>query len=91
MNQSGSVMQNHEVLKIGAPFITMGGVWVAQKAVATAYRRRTGDEIPMADNLAAPMSRVVFFAAATAVVGAVITVAVNRTIAKVTQNDPSDF
>jgi hypothetical protein len=84
MNQSGSVMQNHEVLKIGAPFITMGGVWVAQKAVATAYRRRTGDEIPMADNLAAPMSRVVFL-------GAVITVAVNRTIAKVTQNDPSDF
>ncbi|MDA9913156.1 DUF4235 domain-containing protein [Candidatus Nanopelagicales bacterium] len=78
-------MQNNEVLKIGAPLIAMGGVWVAQKALAAVYRASTGNDAPKADNLDAPVSRVIVYASATAVVGAVVTVAINRVIGKMAQ------
>ncbi len=82
-------MQNNEVLKMGAPLIAMGGVWVAQKAFAAVYRASTGNSVPKADDLDVPVTRVMLYASATAVVGAVVTVAVNRTIAKKVQSNDS--
>lgn len=81
-------MTGRDVLKMSTPLIAMGAVWAAQKALSFAYEKATGEPIPKADNLAVPITRVVVYASAAAVVGAVVTAGVNRAIAQAAQPEP---
>ena len=81
-------MESKELLRLGTPVIAMGTVWVATKAVAIAYEKATGDPVPRPDDLDASFGRVIVYAAATAVLGAAITVVVNRGIARATTAEP---
>ena len=65
-------MTGADVLKISAPLIAMGGVWVARKALAGGYQAATGNQPPSADDLDAPLTRVLVFAAGAAVVAALV-------------------
>ena len=51
-------MTGADVLKISAPIIAMGGVWVARKALSGGYQAATGNQPPSADDLDAPLSQV---------------------------------
>lgn len=75
-------MTGSDMLKIGAPFIAMGGVWVVRRAISGGYRAATGNNPPAADDLDVPMTRVIIFAAGVAVAAAVINVAVTRGVAR---------
>lgn len=81
-------MDGKELLKLSTPLISMGTVWVANKAIAIAYEKATGDPIPRADDTEISMARVILFTAATAVVGAVITAGVTRGIARAATTEP---
>jgi Protein of unknown function (DUF4235) len=73
-----------DVLKISAPIIAMGGVWVARKALAGGYQAATGNQPPSADDLDAPLSSVLFFAAGAAVVAALVNTIVTREVTRAT-------
>lgn len=81
-------MTGKEVLKLGSPVIAMGAVWIAQKAMSFAYEKATGRPVPAADDLDVPVARVMVYATAAAVVGAVVTTGVNRAVAQATLPDP---
>lgn len=78
-------MTGHDFMRIGAPLIAMGGVWIAQRALSGGYRAATGSEPPAADDLDVPVTRVIIFAASAAVIAAAINVVVTRQVAKATQ------
>jgi len=71
-----------DVLRLSAPFLAMGGVWVAQKALTSGYRAATGNTPPTADDLDAPIARVLLYAAAGAMVAAIINTAVTRQVTR---------
>lgn len=75
-------MTGADVLKLSAPIIAMGGVWVAQRALTGGYRAATGHRPPSADDLDAPLSRVLVFAAGTAIVAALVNTIVTREVTK---------
>ena len=81
-------MTGKNLLRLSTPVIAMATVWVANKAVAIAYEKTTGDPIPTPDDLDVPMRRVVLYSTATAVMGAAITVCINRGIARATTSEP---
>ena len=70
------------MFRLAAPMIAAGAVWAAGKALRSGYNRATGAPPPAADDLDAPVLRVVLFAMATAAVTAVINVTVQRGVAK---------
>jgi hypothetical protein len=73
-----------DVLKISAPIIAMGGVWVARKALSGGYQAATGNQPPSADDLDAPLSQVLMFAAGAAVVAALVNTIVTREVTRAT-------
>lgn len=77
-------MTGADVLKISAPFIAMGGVWIANRVLTGGYQMATGNKPPTADDLDAPMSRVLVFAAGAAVVAALVNTVVTREVARAT-------
>jgi hypothetical protein len=81
-------MNGRDALRLGTPVIAMAAVWVANKGVAIAYEKATGDPVPTPNDLDAPLDRVLLYAAGTAVLGAAITVCVNRGIASATTIEP---
>lgn len=81
-------MTGNELFKLSTPVIAMGTVWVANKAVSIAYEKATGEPTPTADDLDVSLRRAILYATATAVVGAAITVCVNRGIARLTTAEP---
>lgn len=81
-------MDGKQALRLGTPVIAMATVWVANKAVAIAYEKTTGDPIPTPDDLDVSLKRVFLYSAGTAVLGAAITVCVNRGIARATYAEP---
>jgi hypothetical protein len=81
-------MTGKELLRLTSPIIDLGAVWVGQKAMSAAYRGATGREVPVANDLNTPVVRVLLYASAAAVLGAIITTSVNRVIAQATQVDP---
>ncbi len=77
-------MTGADVLKITAPLIAMGGIWVARKVLSGGYEMATGNQPPQPEDLDAPMGRVIVFAAGAAVVAAVVNTVVTRQVAKAT-------
>lgn len=75
-------MEKDDMLRLAAPVIAAGAVWVAGKALRAGYTAATGAEPPRADDLEVPVVRVVMFAMATAAVTAVINVSIQRGVAK---------
>jgi hypothetical protein len=70
------------MLRMGAPLVAAGTVWVAGRALRAGYAAATGAPPPKPDDLDAPVMRIVLFAVATATVTAIINVAVQRGVAK---------
>lgn len=66
-----------------APLVSMGVVWASRKGMAKAYASSTGEAPPKAEDDSASFRRVVLWAVATAVAGAVIEVAINRAALRV--------
>ncbi len=75
-------MTSADVLKLSAPIIAMGGVWVARRALTGGYQLATGNQPPAADDLDAPMTRVLMFAAGAAVLAALVNTVVTREVAR---------
>ena len=75
-------MTRAEVFKLSAPFIAMGGVFVARRAMAKGFQATTGNEPPEPDNLDAPITQVILFAAGAAVAAAVINALIQRGVAR---------
>ena len=80
-------MTGKNLLRMGAPIIAAGGVWLAQQAISGGYKAVAGAPPPKADDLEAPMTRVLVYAAGAAVVAAVINVLISREDAKATAPD----
>ncbi len=79
---SGSVM------RITTPIIAAVAVWAANEGLKSGYRASTGQQPPEAEDLHAPMSRVLLFSVASAALGATVHVAISRGIAKMSaKND----
>jgi len=70
------------MLRVSAPLIAAGAVWVAGRALRSGYSAATGAPPPKPDDLDVPVLRVVLFAMATAAVTAVINVSIQRSVAK---------
>lgn len=75
-------MERDDMLRLAAPVMAAGAVWMASKALRSGYSAATGAEPPRADDLDVPVVRVVLFAMATAAVTAVINVSIQRGVAK---------
>ena len=75
-------MNKVSVIRIAAPIVAAGTVFLAGKALRAGYAMATGSEPPKPDDPDAPMSRVIVFAVATAAVTAVINVSIQRGAAK---------
>lgn len=75
-------MTRADVLRLSAPFIAMGGVWVTQKALTSGYRAATGTTPPTPDDLEAPIARVLLYATAGAMVAAIVNTVVTRQVAR---------
>ncbi len=78
---SGSVM------KIATPIIAAVAVWAANEGLKGGYRASTGQQPPEAEDLNAPMGRVLLFSVASAALGATVHVAISRGIAKMSAKD----
>lgn len=77
-------MTSADILKITAPLIAMGGVWVARRALNGSYALATGNQPPAADDLDAPLRNVLVYAAGAAVVAALVNTLVTREVARAT-------
>ncbi len=77
-------MTKKELIRMGAPLLAAGGVWLAQQALSGGYRAAAGSSPPKADDTEAPMSRVLLYAAGAAMVAAVVNVVITRQIARAT-------
>lgn len=75
-------MDRNDMLRMAAPLVAAGTVWVAGRALRAGYAAATGAQPPTPDDLDAPMLRIIGFAVATATVTALINVAVQRGVAK---------
>lgn len=73
-------------VRIVAPVLAMGATFLARKALSRLYVSRTGHEPPAADDREVSVVRAIGWAAATAVVSAVIEVAITR-IAAMQEDD----
>lgn len=75
-------MTKTEVLKLTAPVIAMGGVFVSRKAITAGYQAATGSAPPTADDLDVPITHVILFAASAAVAAAIINTLITRGVAR---------
>ena len=75
-------MTRADALRLSAPFIAMGGVWLAQRALTGGYRAATGHTPPAADDLETPLRNVLLYAAAGAMVAAIVNTTVTRQVTK---------
>lgn len=78
-------MDREDTLKLMAPALTAGAIWLTSKLLRSAYRATLGTPPPTADDLEAPVAKVIAFTTATAVATAVINVAIQRTVARASQ------
>jgi len=76
------------MLRLGAPMLAAGTVFIAGKALRAGYTAATGTHPPKPDDLDAPVMRVVLFALATAAVTAIINVGIQRGVAKAVSRSP---
>lgn len=74
-------MDKNDALRMAAPLVAAGTVWVAGKALRSGYAAATGAPPPAPDDLEAPVLRIVVFALATATVTTMINIAVQRGVA----------
>lgn len=74
--------------RLVAPVVAMGATFVAKKALDFLYQRRTGHAPPAADDREVSLIRAMGWAATTAIVSAVIEVAITRVAAM--QDDELD-
>ena len=81
-------MERDDILRIGAPLVAAGTVWLAANALRSGYSKATGNTAPMADDLDAPVMRVFMFALMTAAVTTVIKVGITRGVAKAAHRPP---
>lgn len=58
--------------------VQMAATWVVQRALASAYRRITGNAEPTARDADVPLGRIFVWAATTAAAVAIVNVAVDR-------------
>lgn len=77
-------MAGKDILRLSAPFIAMGGVWLAQQAMGAGYKAVTGRSAPNPDDLAVPLGKALLYATTTAIAAAVVNTLVTRGIAKAT-------
>ncbi len=75
-------MDRNDLLRIGAPIVAAGTVFIAGKVLRSGYSAMTGNEPPKPDDLDTPVTRVILFAVATAAVTAIINVSVQRGVAR---------
>lgn len=75
-------MTRTDVLRISAPIIAMGGVFLVRKAMTGGFQAATGSTPPQPDDLDASLTRVIVYAAGVAVAAAVINTLVQRGVAK---------
>lgn len=78
-------MEREQLLRLGAPILAAGTVFLAGKIIQRGYEAATGSEPPQPDDPEAPMRRVIFYAVASAAASAVINAAVTRMVAKAGQ------
>lgn len=81
-------MESKEIIRMSSPLIVMGSVWLAKKAFATGFRIAFGEDAPSADDLDAPLGRVLLVSIGAASVAAVVHVGVNRGLARALGPDP---
>lgn len=67
------------------PLVTSGAVWASRKGMRTAYEKKTGNQPPRAGDLDQPMSRVLLWTVGTAVVIALIEVAIQQGLSRYLQ------
>ena len=70
------------MLRMGAPMVAAGTVWLAAKALRAGYAQATGNPPPRPDDIEAPIVTVVIYAVAMASVSALINVGIQREVAK---------
>ena len=75
-------MNKVSVIRVAAPIVAAGTVFLAGKALRAGYSVATGSEPPKPDDPDVPIARVIVFAVAAAGVTAVITVSIQRGAAK---------
>lgn len=78
-------MEREQLLRLGAPILAAGTVFVAGKIIQRSYEAATGAPPPQPDDPETPMRRVLLYAVASAAVSAVINAAVTRMVAKAGQ------
>lgn len=77
------------MMRLAAPLIAAGAVFVAGKLLRSGYSAVTGAPPPKPDDLDVPVARVVLFAMATAAVTAVINVSIQRGVAQASHRSHS--
>ena len=70
------------MLRMAAPILAAGTVFLAGKALRAGYAAATGAPPPKPDDLEAPVVRLVVFTVATATVTALINIGIQRGVAK---------
>lgn len=75
-------MTRTDVLRLAAPIIAMGGVFLVRKAMTGGFQAATGSAPPKPDDLDESLTRVIVYAAGVAVATAVINTVVQRGVAK---------
>ncbi len=75
-------MGKDDFLRMAAPLVAAGTVYLAGRALRGGYQTATGTPAPKPDDLDTPVIQVVLFAIATAAVTAVINVTIQRGVAK---------
>lgn len=75
-------MTRTDVLRIAAPVIAMGGVFIVRKAMTGGFQAATGSQPPKPDDLDESLTKVVLYTAGVAVAAAVINTLVQRGVAK---------
>ena len=79
------------MLRLAAPVLAAGSVYVAGKIMGAVYVAVTDSEPPTADNPETPIGRVIVYAVATAAVTALINVGIQRGVAKATRPKPAEI
>lgn len=75
-------MTRTDVLRLSAPIIAMGGVFLMRKAMTGGFQAATGSAPPKPDDLDESLTRVLVYTAGLAVAAAVINTLVQRGVAK---------
>lgn len=72
--------------RVVTPLVTTGAAWATRKGMNAAYAARHDGSVPTAEDTSVPFRQVLFWSLATAVVAALVNVAISQGMARLAQN-----